>query len=244
MILTMKKLLTMQKMSASQKTNINVSLPIISALGIETSIIPTAIFNDVNHDFTDSIQPIIRHHLSQGFTFNTVYLGEVDTVDQLDIANVLFDSYKNSLKILNPVLIEDSLFIDKMRDLCKKVDVITPTLSESYKLSNSNKLDIAKELAGLGNNTVIIMDNDVIHTYISKEDKYMSYKLEYSINKYINARDILVSTISALLTKGYSLEDSITISTLFLNEAIKVTPNSNTINYELALPKLLSSLSN
>jgi len=62
----MKRIATMQDISCIGKCSLTVALPIISAMGIETAVIPTAVlsthtmFNGFTfHDLTAEIRPII-----------------------------------------------------------------------------------------------------------------------------------------------------------------------------------------
>ena len=73
----MKRIVTIQDISCVGKCSLTVALPIISAMGIETAIIPTAVlsthtmFNNFTcKDLTDQIQPIADHWKSENFRQN------------------------------------------------------------------------------------------------------------------------------------------------------------------------------
>lgn len=64
----MKRIVTIQDVSCVGKCSLTVALPIISAMGIETAIIPTAVLSTHTmfsgftfKDLTDQIQPISDH---------------------------------------------------------------------------------------------------------------------------------------------------------------------------------------
>ena len=78
----MKRIVTMQDISCIGKCSLTVALPIISAMGIETAVIPTAVlsthtgFSDFTfRDLTEDIPKIIEHWSHEGFELDAVYSG-------------------------------------------------------------------------------------------------------------------------------------------------------------------------
>ena len=72
----MKRIVTIQDISCIGKCSLTVALPIISAMGVEAAIIPTAVlsthtmFSDFTFkDLTDQIQPISDHWKKENFKF-------------------------------------------------------------------------------------------------------------------------------------------------------------------------------
>ena len=64
----MKRVLTIQDISCLGKCSVTVALPVISAMGIETVILPTAVLsthtmfkNFTVKDLTDQLMPIVEH---------------------------------------------------------------------------------------------------------------------------------------------------------------------------------------
>jgi hypothetical protein len=73
----MKKVVTMQDISCVGKCSLTVALPVISAMGIETAVIPTAVLSTHTmfqgftfHDLTGEILPIMEHWKKEGFRFD------------------------------------------------------------------------------------------------------------------------------------------------------------------------------
>lgn len=64
----MKKIVTMQDISCVGKCSLTVALPVLSAMGIETAVIPTAVLSTHTmfqgftfHDLTSEVNPILAH---------------------------------------------------------------------------------------------------------------------------------------------------------------------------------------
>lgn len=172
----MKRILTIQDISCVGKCSLTVALPIISALGVETAIIPTAVLsthtmfkNFTFKDLTDEIVPITDHWKNENIGFDSIYTGYLGSIDQIDIIANLFDEFKteNNLIIVDPVMADngklypafDKAFAAKMATLCAKADIIIPNITEAsfmtgmeYKESYDESYikEILEKLAKLG----------------------------------------------------------------------------------------------
>jgi pyridoxine kinase len=126
-----------------------VALPIISAAGIETTVLPTAVlsthtggFTDFTYrDLTQDIMPIVNHWRDLGLEFDSVYTGFLGSFEQVDIVSEIFDMLKkkDTLIVVDPVMADYGKlysifppnFPEGMRKLCRKADVIVPNLTEA-----------------------------------------------------------------------------------------------------------------
>lgn len=144
----MKRILTIQDISCVGKCSITVALPIISALGVETSIIPTAVLsthtmfkNFTFKDLTDQIVPITQHWKSENIGFDSIYTGYLGSMEQIDIIANLFDEFKTdkNMIVVDPAMADngnlypgfDEAFAAKMATLCAKGDIIIPNITEA-----------------------------------------------------------------------------------------------------------------
>ena len=107
----MKKIATMQDISCVGKCSLTVALPVISAIGIETAVIPTAVlsthtmFHDFTfHDLTSEIKPIMDHWKKEHFHFDAVYTGYLGSLDQVKLAMKLFDTFGQGIKLVDPCM--------------------------------------------------------------------------------------------------------------------------------------------
>ena len=78
-----KRVLTIQDISCIGQCSLTVALPILSAFGLETCILPSAILSTHTagfkgftcQDFTEEIKKIIAHWEKEKITFNAFYTG-------------------------------------------------------------------------------------------------------------------------------------------------------------------------
>ena len=178
-----KKVLTIQDISCVGRCSLTVALPVISAAGIETSVIPTAVlsthtggFTDYTYrDLTDDIEPIVSHWKSLGLAFDAVYTGYLGSFEQLRLVSDIFSTFKTpeNLIIIDPVMADNGVlyggfseeFPKGMAELCSKADIIVPNLTEAaFLLGNEYKEtydqnyieNLLKDLRELGCGNIVL----------------------------------------------------------------------------------------
>ena len=130
------------------KCSLTVALPVISAMGVETAILPTAVLSTHTmfsgftcKDLTDQIVPIAEHWKKEKFAFDAVYTGYLGSFEQIEIVSELFDAFKteSNLIIVDPVMADngklypafDEAYAKENAKLCAKADLIVPNLTEA-----------------------------------------------------------------------------------------------------------------
>lgn len=144
----MERILTVQDISCVGKCSLTVALPIISAMGVETAILPTAVlsthtmFKDFTYkDLTDQIKPISEHWKKEKIDFKAIYTGYLGSFEQIDLMKQLFDDFKTEKNCLfvDPAMADngklypafDESFAKHMATLCAKADIIVPNITEA-----------------------------------------------------------------------------------------------------------------
>lgn len=150
-----KRILTIQDISCVGQCSLTVALPILSACGLETAILPSAVlsthsvgFRDFTfRDLTEDI-PAIRHHWQQeGIRFQAVYTGYLGSARQIEIVQ---DICRNLLvpggkKIVDPAMADrgelypvfDMDFVQEMKKLVGKGDIVLPNITEASLLTDT-----------------------------------------------------------------------------------------------------------
>ena len=98
----MKRIMTIQDISCIGKCSLTVALPIISAMGVETAIVPTAVLsthtnfsNFTFRDLTEDMPSIKDVWVKEGFKFDAIYTGYIGTLEQIDIVSDYFKTFNN-----------------------------------------------------------------------------------------------------------------------------------------------------
>ncbi len=172
----MKRILTIQDISCVGKCSLTVALPIISSMGVEASILPTAVLsthtmfkNFTFKDLSDQVKPIVAHWKSEDVKFDAVYTGYLGSFEQIDLMKEVFDTFKdeNNFLFVDPAMADngklypafDLAFAKHMATLCAKADIIVPNITEAafmtgmeYKVEYDEDYikEMLKKLADLG----------------------------------------------------------------------------------------------
>lgn len=144
----MKRVISIQDISCIGKCSLTVALPIISAMGAECAILPTAVLSTHTmfkgftfRDLTSDITPIVEHWKQEKFAFDAIYTGYLGSFEQLDLVANFIDEFRTDKNVvfIDPVMADNGKlypgftedFAKAMAKLCSKADVIVPNLTEA-----------------------------------------------------------------------------------------------------------------
>ena len=164
------RVIAVHDISCVGRCSLTVALPILSAAGLETSVIPTAVLSTHTGEFsgytfrdlTDDIEPICEHWRSLGIGARSIYTGYLGSYRQLEIVEKLIADFKESdtFVLVDPVMgdagklysLIDEKFVGGMKKLCSMADMIVPNITEAAMLTDSEYIghgyskDYIKEL--------------------------------------------------------------------------------------------------
>ena len=143
----MKKIVSIQDISALGKCSLTVALPIVSAMGIECAVVPTAVLSTHTQfqgwtfrDLTDEMEPIADHWKKENFRFDAIYTGYLGSERQVDIVKRYFRDFGDGAKIIvDPAMADNGKlyagfapeFPQKMAELLEGADLVLPNLTEA-----------------------------------------------------------------------------------------------------------------
>lgn len=142
------RVLAVHDVSCVGRCSLTAALPIISSLGIECSVLPTAVLSTQTggfegytfRDLTEDMPRVAEHWSGLGLRFDAFYTGFLGSVSQIDAvaemvprlskegARIYVDPVMGDKGVLYPVL--DPGFPRRMGRLCSMADVIMPNLTE------------------------------------------------------------------------------------------------------------------
>ena len=247
-----KKILTMQDLSCVGQCSLTVALPILSAYGIETCVLPTAILS--NHtmfkswsylDLTFEIQNIFREWKSNGIDFDGFLLGYLGKKELMDIAEECFDKFaaNGSKVIIDPVFGDngklyggfDLEYVKAMAGLLKRADIILPNMTEASFLTGLEYKEVydmayvenmVQALTKICGGTIIITGIELegkIGEVIYQNGKYEYVFLEKLPVKYHGTGDIFSSVFTAHYLGGATLAESCLAAGKFVADCIRKT---------------------
>lgn len=150
-----KKILTIQDISCLGQCSMTVALPILSASGMETCILPSAVLSTHTggfkgytfRDLTDDIPGIANHWESEGIKFDAVYTGYLGSARQIGYVKDIISrlSAENGVSIVDPAMADngklyvgfDGDYVETMKELVFSADIILPNITEACMLTGT-----------------------------------------------------------------------------------------------------------
>ena len=145
----MKHVLSVQDLSCVGKCSLTVALPVLSAMGLSCSVLPTAVLSTHTafpkphvRSLTEDIVPVCDHWKTIGAAFDAVSIGYLSDPEQAAAVAYLLDSFP-ALTVLDPAMGDHGKLysgltqahVDALRQLCKKVNVLLPNVTEACLLT-------------------------------------------------------------------------------------------------------------
>ena len=248
-----KRILTMQDISCFGKSSITVALPILSAFGIETVILPTALLSTHTGGFTGytyldltaEVEPILSHWKNLGLEFDGIYTGYLGSEELIDKASLLIRHFakEDTLVFVDPVMgdrgelyigFEDG-YIEKYKELCKTAHLISPNVTEACLLTDTpyqqNAPDayyqnLAKKLAAIGSEKAIVtgaLSGSRIGCIGVDKDESFSVYSRRVEAPLHGTGDVFASALIAAMVQGLSFEQAARLAVDFVSRAIDET---------------------
>ena len=181
--MTDKRVLTIQDISCFGQCSLTVALPIISACGIETAVIPSAVLSTHTsgftgftcHDLAEDIPKIHAHWKEVGVKFNAIYTGYLGSAEMIADVTAIMQTLgtEDGINIVDPAMADDGVlypafdmaYVEEMKKLCAAADIILPNITEACMLTGMEFKTVYDEayvqeliakLSGLGAKTIIL----------------------------------------------------------------------------------------
>ena len=178
-----KRILTVQDISCVGQCSLTVALPILSACGLETAILPSAVLSTHTGgftgytfcDLTEEMPKILAHWKKEGIRFAAMYTGYLGSSHQIDyvtdIANSVLEP--GAPFIVDPAMADggklyagfDADFVEAMKKLVSRADITLPNITEACLLTGTEYREtydeafirsLFKKLHALGVKSVVL----------------------------------------------------------------------------------------
>ena len=249
----MKRIISIQDISALGKCSLTVALPIISAMGVECAVVPTAVLSTHTQfkeftfcDLTDEMEPIADHWKREDFKFDAVYTGYLGSFRQVDIVKRYFRDFGAGAKIIvDPAMADNGRlyagfgpeFPLKMAELLEGADLVLPNLTEaSFLLGKEYRAEydrawvteLLKGLLGAGAKTAALTGVSYEAGrlgVVSLDDRgnYSEYFTEHLPVSFHGTGDIFSSAAVGALVRGLSAPEALALAADYTVECIRLT---------------------
>ncbi len=144
-----KRILTIQDISCVGQCSLTVALPILSACGLETAILPSAVLSTHTTGFTGftfrdlagDMPNILKHWQAENLEFSAIYTGYLGSKEQVDY---VLEIKKACLKkggkfFVDPAMADngklypifDDEYVKEIKKLCVNADYVIPNITEA-----------------------------------------------------------------------------------------------------------------
>ena len=256
-----KILLTFQDISCFGQSSSSVTIPIISACGIQTAILPGALLSNpiskyfsgfYSKDLKNNIPEIVNHWLKEKISFDAFYTDNIIKNQIPFIIEIMKKLAKpNCLRIIDPSMTDngvlntnlDKNFPKEMTNLLKEADYILPNITEACFLLGIPNIQenydknfiekISKELAKFGVKNIIITGISFEKGKIGASVYHSeSNTLEYYFNEFIEAHFHGIGNVFSSVFTGAILNGKSDIESIKLAADFVVEVIKNTNNDE------------
>lgn len=178
----MKQMVTMQDLSCFGKCSLTVILPVVSAMGVPCSVLPTALLSTHTAfphpavtDLSSCVRPILDHWAGLGLKFDGILTGYLANESQAKLASSLIDRFAgpDTLVVCDPAMGDHGHLysgigpemVDTHRRLCARANLVLPNLTEAawlagmeYRTSADEGWcrELSRELFNLGCGSVML----------------------------------------------------------------------------------------
>ena len=178
-----KKILTIQDISCVGQCSLTVALPILSACGLETCILPSAVLSTHTagfsgftfRDLTDDMPAIQEHWKKENIKFKAIYTGYLGSIKQIGYVRDILKTMgtDDCVRIVDPAMADNgqlySIFnqdyVEAMKVLCGEADILVPNITEACFLTDEEYKEtydegyiynLVEKLKALGAKTVVL----------------------------------------------------------------------------------------
>ena len=246
-----KRILTIQDISCVGQCSMTVALPILSACGHETCILPTALLSTHTGGFgkpavihMDEILPeTVKHWQKNEITFDAILIGYLGNLAAVAVAETVLDTMlaPGGVVIVDPAMADhgklysgfDDAYARAMGELCGKADIILPNVTEAAMLSGQayrENADVAYAsglLEKLDHPCVVLTGVGEMAGQtgvLLREGSVQSHYSHRKIGKsYHGTGDMFAACFTGALMQGKTKAESVKIAAEFVCMAIEST---------------------
>ena len=247
----MKHILTIQDLSCVGRCSLTVALPVLSAMGHQCSVLPTAVLSTHTafpkpevEDLTDRLLGFARHWQENGIRFDAVTVGYLSDPGQAAMVEHILESI-GAEAVLDPVMGDHGKLysritpehIDAMKRLAARADVILPNLTEAAALTGlpyreqvdeAYLQDLTDGLLRLGAKAAVItgvhlQDGAIGYYGQNKEGKAFCYQGTLIPRQFHGTGDLFAAVLSGSLLQGFRLNAAAQKAAEFVRACVENT---------------------
>ena len=265
-----KRILTIQDISCVGQCSMTVAMPILSACGHETCILPTALLSTHTGGFgkpaviplNSGLDGIWRHWKDCGITFDAILVGYLGSVKAIEVAQKIMKELlaPGGVSIVDPAMADhgrlysgfDMEYAEAMAKLCRRAQIILPNITEAAMFSGVEFREMPDEnyvnslLERLDHPCVVLTgvgyEEDMTGVAVRAADRQFYYAHRRLGKNYHGTGDMFAAAFTGALMKGKELPEAVKIAADFVCKCIENTEKAPAHWYGVKFEPVLSEL--
>lgn len=267
-----KRILTIQDISCVGQCSMTVALPILSACGHETCILPTAVLSThtggfgkpvVQHLNTDGMW---QHWKEQGISFDAILVGYLGSIRAVETVSEILDTMlaPGGVSIVDPAMADhgklysgfDPGYAAAMQKLCEKADIMLPNITEAAMMAGMeyraefDEAYVGALLTRLGGRDVVLtgvgFSSEQTGAAVRRDGEISAHHHRRLARNFHGTGDMFAACFTGCLMQEKSIEEAVRIASEFVCRSIQATIESPAhwygVKFETTLPWLINRL--
>lgn len=258
-----KKIALINDVTGFGRCSIAVMAPIVSAMKIQAVTVPTAILSAHTQfptfyfdDYTDKMEDYIQTYKELNLEFDAISTGFLGSERQVEIVTDFIKYFKNdrNFVIVDPVMGDygrlyqtyNEAMCNRMKELVKYADIITPNLTElttlldlpypdhTVTIEELKKMCIA--LAAQGPKHIVVTGIHFNKTQIAnfiynKDEDFQMVMVDRIGGDRSGTGDVIASVIAGMYMNGHSFYESVKKAAAYVSKCISYCEENNVPEY-------------
>ena len=267
-----RRILTIQDISCVGQCSMTVAMPILSACGHETCILPTAVLSTHTGGFGKpvvqhlQVDGIWKHWKVQGITFDAILVGYLGSISAIETVTEILDEMLSpgGVAIVDPAMADhgklysgfDGAYAAAMGSLCQKAHIMIPNITEAAMMAGMEYRDdfdedyIYRLLERLPGQDVVLTGvgfaPDRTGAAVRRNGEVTFFSTPKVDKSYSGTGDMFAACFTGALMQDKSMEEAASLACRFVLEAIRATAQAPAhwygVKFETALPWLINRL--
>lgn len=247
-----KRILAINDMSCFGKCSLAVAVPLLSAAGLETCMLPTAVLSAHTafpgftfRDLTDDMPAEADHWQQIGLSFDGIYSGYLGSIRQVSHVEEILHRFPCDFVLVDPVMGDhgrlyagfDETFVAEMRRLLSYADVIVPNVTEASFLAGIayekevHSLDyietVLEALRAYTKRDIVLTGvhtgADMLGTAVYQNGAIRMIEREKYDVVYSGTGDVFASAFAGAMMRGMTIWDAAELASDFVIDCIRET---------------------
>jgi len=246
-----KRILTIQDISCVGQCSMTVALPILSACGHETCILPTALLSTHTGGFgkpavlhlDQELNGMWRHWKENGIAFDAILVGYLGSVAAIEMTERILEEMlePEGISIVDPAMADHGKlysgfgeeYARAMQDLCGRADILLPNITEAALFAGMDYRETldenyVRQLLEKMNHPCAVLTGVGYQPGETGAAVYNRGSLQYYHHPKVGRNfhgtgDMFAASFTGALMQGNTLEKSVKIAADFVSIAIENT---------------------